>query len=618
MRRSVVGVMVVAVLGLILAACAGESVVPTAQVIEVEKIITVEVPVEREVVREVPVEREVVREVEVERVVEVEKIVTVEVVTEVEVVMEKIVTVEVEKVVQVEKVLIATPTPPPTGQPRFGGTLRVVSQASIASIDPVNTPFYVTIAVAEQMYEAPFGWDAALTDQPRMVDSWSLSPDRLTYTFSLRDGLTFHNGKTVTAADIHQSLDRWLGGASSMAILWREFVTEEPVTVLDDKTFTINVHSPFTAVLRALARPHWAPFIMPAGIASTPVSEVVSEHVGSGPYKFNKWEQGHQIVLDRFAEYNPRSEPASHMVGESIAYIDRIIFLEIPDEETKIAGLQTGEWDVVDGAAFDFFKRLTADPEITVPLYKPGHRSAMNISPNNEPFGNESLIMTESNLLARQAVQATIDINAVMLALGDTDLWILCPALYYCGTPLETFAGEEKYNQANPTLGRQLLEQSDYAGETVTLFNPTDYGTITPTGVVLKQQMEEIGLDVNMPALDWATIVSNFGDTEQYHMFTDWFVHWCCESPISWPPRNGVPGRHPINEEGIELLSQFASAETFADKLELIDLIQVNMYEEVTTIFLGQWFSMYPHTSELKNFKVLSVPMYFNTWLERR
>ena len=619
MRRFLLPLVVLSVLAVLVAACAAEKetvIVEKEVIVEVpvERIVTIdkEVPVERvvieEVIREIeiPVERVVIEEVEVERIVEVEKIVK-----EVEIV-------EVEKIVEVEveKVAIATPTQPPSGVPRFGGDLRIVSQASIATLDPVWSGFYVVVAVAQNMFETLLGWDKASNISPKMVDSWTLSADKKTYTFILRDGLQFHNGNAVTASDVKPSVLRWLSGGSGRAKLMREFTGEDPVRVVDSKTFSITMNEPYGGVIAAMAYPHRTPFVMPEEQSMTPVSEGVEEYIGSGVFKFSKWEQGHQVVLEKFREYVPRAEVPDAMVGGSIAYVDRVIWLEIPDEETKIAGLETGEWDVVDGAGFDFFQRLTDNPDIYVPVYKPGHKSAMHLTPNNPPFGNSSLVVTPEQLMARKAVQAVVNIEDVMLALGDRRLWILCPALYYCGTPQETFAGQEFYNVGDVELGKEYLAQSNYAGETLTLLNPTDYGTITPTGVVLKAQMESIGLKFEMPALDWATIVGRFANFESYHAFTDWLVAWCCADPISWPTHNR-PGRHPVNEEAVELTIAYAQATDPKVQFELLEAIQISMYENVTSMILGQWFSIYPARHELKAFEVTAIPYYANVWLER-
>jgi len=626
--------MLSAVVAVVAMACSTDAeIVEVERIVEVEKIVEVEgktkiveVAGETKIVEvagetkivEVVKEVEVIKEVAVEgktKIVEVAgETKIVEVIKEVEVRVE----VEVEKEIISEKILVATPTAPPAGTPRFGGTLRVVSQASIATLDAVWSPFYVVVAVAQHLYETPLGWDNNLLPAPRMVDTWSVSADGTIYSFTLRDGMTFHDDQAVTSLDLVASLNRWLPGGSAKATLMRDFTAEEPFVAIDDLTFEIRMNQPYGGVIASVAAPHWGPFVMPARISSvTDVTEGVNEYIGSSPYKLVRWDQGYQVVLERHEGYKSRSEAADHMAGGAVSYLDKIIWLEVPDEETKIAGLLTGEWDVVDGAGFDFFQPLTDDPSIIVPLYKPGHRSAMNISPNNPPFGNESLVLTDAQLNARKAVQATIDIEEVMFSLGDSNLWALCPAIYYCGTPLETYEASELYNQANPDLGKTLLAASDYDGETVVLLNPTDYGTITPTGIVLRAQMQDIGLNVEMPAYDWATIVGLFGQTDSYHMFTDWYVHWCCDDPVAWPNRDGVPGRHPYNEEGIELRIAYAQATDQAERFALVEQLQRNMYEEVISILLGQFFSIYPHTVELKNFEVKAIPFYVNTWVER-
>ena len=611
---------VVALVSIAALACAGEAETPAPQIIEVEKIVTVEVITEREVVREVPVEREVVREVEVERIVEVEKVVTVEVVQEVEVVMEKIVTVEVEKVVEVEKILIATPTPPPAGEPRFGGTLRITSQGSISQLDPVYTAFYVTNAVSSHIFETLFGWNTNLEAQPRMVKSWDVSSDGLVYNFTLRDGQTFHNGRTVQSVDIIASVNRWRDAGSPGAGVIRKFSEDDWLTAVDDSTMRATLTEPLGALVFILGLPHFGSFMMPESQASTSFSEPVPELIGSGAYKFSLWEPGNQVALDRFADYVPRNEPGNGYVGASIAYFDRLIWLEIPDEETKVAGLQTAEWDVVDSAAFDFLKRLQDDPELQVGLYKPGMRSNIYLNPQIPPF---------SYLEARQALQTGISVEDFMYALGDSDVWIVCAALYYCGTPLavddgerfdvETSAGTRTigYNIQDMETAQLLLNDSDYAGETTVILNPTDYGTITPLGLVLQPVMREIGFIVEMPAYDWATVTSMFGNTDSYGLATDWYSHWCCGTPVQDHLISGTLDFIIKDEELLNLQLSFVREPDAAARLDIVREINRQRFQKVTSLSLGQFFPITPATIDLKNFNISALPFYTNTWFER-
>jgi peptide/nickel transport system substrate-binding protein len=525
--------------------------------------------------------------------------------------------------VEVEKVLIATPTVPPAmGDPRFGGTLRIVSQASIPTLDSVWSFATTAIAVSQHLYETLYGWDSEIVPRPRMADSFTLSSDGKTYTFNLREGLTWHDGTPVTSEDVTTSLERWLQGASAAAGMIREFAEEDTYNILNDSTFEFRLKSPFGAVIDAFSPAEFAPLMMPKRLSLTPPTEGVEEFIGSGPYKFTSWSPGDRVVLDRFEAYVPRGEPADHMVGASVAYLDQLIWLEIPDEETKIAGLETGEWDLVDGAGLDFYDRLSQHGDLTIPVYKPGHRSNAPLNGFVPPFGNpESEApagerFTDSALKARLAAQAGIDVEEIQSSLGPDNLWITCPAINYCGTPLETDFGSELYNENDKVKAKRLLDESGYAGETVVLLNPTDYATITPVGIVLKSELEKIGFDIEMPALDWATIVPKFS-TDEWQVFASWSVHSCCGNPLSDEMTAGEGHAYPKVPKIAELRLKWATETDPAERFRIVEQIQKLAYENVVALYLGVFFSIYPHTADLKNLEIKALPFYANTWLER-
>ena len=493
---------------------------------------------------------------------------------------------------------------------RFGGTLRVVSQASIPSLDVAFSGAYVTTAVSSHIYETLFGWDNNIQDQPVMVDSWESSDDSLSWTFNLRDGMVFHDGAPVTADDVRSTYERWLPSWCSLASLMREFQGDDSFVVNDDLSFTINLTEPTGSVVMSVAKPYCSPRIMPSRIDDgVEATTAVEEWVGSGPYQFVRWAQGDRVILERFDGYQSRTDPASLYTGEVKAYIDEIVWLEIPDEETKLAGLETGEWDVVDGAGLDFYARVSDNADLTVPLYKPGHRTNLLI-PANAPFD-------ETN--TRLAFQTGIDVANVMASLGPSELWTLCPAIFFCGTRWETDAGaDEFYNLNDKAAARTMLADSGYDGETLVLLNPTDYSTITPTGFVVKSEMEALGFNVEMPGLDWATVVTRFGNPESFAVATSWDVHWNSTSPLE---HEAIGSNFPVFPPPVprlhELRKQFAQAITEPDKLRLVDELQVEFYRNVPALYLGVFYSIYPATSALKNFEVKAFPYYANSWLER-
>ena len=567
--------------------------VPVERLVTVEKEVIKEVPVEKIVV----VEKEVIREVEVAgETVVVEK----EVIREVEVPGETVVVV---KEVIKEVVVQATPTVP-------GGTLRVTSQASIGTLDQVWTTAYVTAAVAVHMHERMFEWDEDLFPKPQVLESWDVSGDGKTYTFTTRDNLTFHDGAEVTSDDAIASLKRQMEGSHWAPNVMVDFAQDPPFQKVDKKTFQLLLADPFGQVVGTFSAPWGGGPILPKKLADTPASEKLTEFTGSGSYELEKWEVGHQIVLKRYEDYVPRDEPGSYLAGAQNAYSDRIIWLEVPDEETKMAGLETGEWDIVDGASLDFFKRARINPDLTVRVYKPGHRSVLVFNQIDPPFVNQKV---------RQALQAGLNIAAIMAAMGDSELWGLCPALFHCGTPLESDVGADLYNENDPVRAQQLLDDSGYTGEPIVFLSPNDYATITPIGLATKPLLEEMGFTVEFPTYDWATLVTRLRFKENWNLFTSWIAHW---SEGGDPLRVGFlfPEGGPANPQHggyKDLILEYATALDLTAKRAAIDKIQALWYEDVPMIYLGTWFSIFPASRDVKNFDVVAFPVYSNVWLDR-
>src|SRR6266705_4320563 len=257
-----------------------------------------------------------------------------------------------------------TLTAPHVQAQKSGGTLRFVAQADLKILDPVWTTAYITRNHSYLVYDTLFGTDDKLHVRPQMVDKHSVSKDGMKYTFTLRDGLKWHDGPPVVAEDCAESLKRWMKKDRFGRLLAAHTAKVAPV---DRKTLTLELGERFGPVLEALGKPSSnVPFMMPARVAATSADEQIKEIVGSGPFKFSKdeWQPGNQVVYVRNADYVPRGEAASGSAGGKKVLLDKVVWRYMPDHSTAAAALAAGEVDWWEIPPIDFIPKIEQNPAL--------------------------------------------------------------------------------------------------------------------------------------------------------------------------------------------------------------------------------------------------------------
>src|SRR6202048_815773 len=197
-------------------------------------------------------------------------------------------------------------------------TLRFIPQADLRSIDPIWTTAYVTRNFGYLVFDTLFSLDKDFKPQPQMVDRWTASDDKLTYKFTLRDGLKWHDGQPVRAADCVASIERW-GKRDPLGQKLIEAIGQ--IQAVDDRNFTISLKSPFPLILDALGKPSSnVPFMMPERFSKTDAYQQNSEAIGSGPFKFVKeeWVPGNKVVFVKNTDYLSREEVPSFAAGGTV------------------------------------------------------------------------------------------------------------------------------------------------------------------------------------------------------------------------------------------------------------------------------------------------------------
>ncbi len=598
----------------------GERVVET---VVVEKAVTVTEKVIETVVVEKVVEGETVMVVETvvverpvtvtEKVIEtvvVEKVVEGKTVTEVQtVVVEKPVTVLATVIVPQVETVIVTPTPTQDEiamAQKEAGTLRIASVGSVQSFDPLWTTASGTGNVSSTILEGLLAYNEDWSIGKMLLDTWETSSDGLTWTFKIRDGVKFHDGTPLTSAEVVGTLNRQKDRAPVFKLVWKDFgqeAFEDFVKPVDDLTFTLNFKEQTGLALDAIAPQSFAPQIVTEAWYMLPATNSApGQPIGTGPYRFESWTPGDRWSGVRYDDYAPSPEPTNGQAGKHEAFFDRFEYIEIPDQTTRVAALQTGEVDMVQEFSQDLLPRLKADPNVQLvgspPFRLLGHFN-YQIPPWNDPEHGRAL---------RQAlVMAYDNEKALLAAAGTPDRINLCPSLMQCGSAWETAAGSEnRYNAQRVEDARKIVEDSGYAGYTIRLMDPADRQPAHGAAQVTKEVLEDIGFNVDLRVMDWATMVQDRATVDRWEFFHTWSGATVRTGPIGHLRFGELAYKAWFNQytdvDGTQrdIFAKLARETDHAKLVELMDEFQEYFYEDAIFLQVGEFFSNWAARNDLR------------------
>jgi peptide/nickel transport system substrate-binding protein len=485
--------------------------------------------------------------------------------------------------------------------------LRFVPQADLKNTDPIWTTAAVTETHAWMIYDQLFAEDANFKMQPQMVDTWKVSSDKLTWTFTLRAGLRFHDGSPVTSRDVVASIKRW-GTRDTMAIKLMAVI--DSLDAVNDRTFDIKLKRPYPLVLETLGKPSANElFIMKEeNIKGIDGFTQVKSNIGSGPFRMleKEWVPGNKVVYEKFKDYKPRTEPPSQYAGSKQVNIDRVEWIYIPDQATAMAALQRGEVDVLDKPDFDLAKVMEKDPNIKVekiPLTFQGFMALNTLWP---PFDNQK---------AREAMLYLVNQPDYMAAIIGQERYYLpfCGALFICGTPNATNVGDEKLKANDPAKAKELFKEAGYNGYPIVVMDPTDFPVLHAAALVTTQKLREIGINVDLQAMDWSTLTSRRAEKKDpkqggWNIFHTWWTHPNLLRPVSHVGLSGDCDKAWFGWACDKKLQELDREWTFesdpAKRMELVKQIQIEGYNYVPYVPFGQWQAPFAYSAKLNSMMI--------------
>ncbi|MGH2372870.1 MAG: ABC transporter substrate-binding protein [bacterium] len=482
--------------------------------------------------------------------------------------------------------------------PRRGGTLRIANIGEPPTLDMSATTVGVTSIIGNAIYETLFAFDASWRPQPHLAESYTVSGDGLTYTFRLRRAVPFHSGKEMTSEDVVASLNHW-GKVGSRGVT--AFRSVDSVTASDKYTVVIKLKEPFAPLLAFLALPSSAAVIMPKEVADAAPAGPAREYVGTGPYRFSEWLPNRHIRLTRFIGYAPRSDAPSGYAGRREALADELIFYPVGSVATRIAGVQSGEFDIADQISTDSYAQLKNDPRVVPEVHPTGTWLVFF-------FNKQSGLM--ANVKLRQAVMAALDMGPIMQAtIGNPDLYALRANLYPQGTTWYTEGGKQWYNQKNPDRAKQLMAEAGYKGETVRWITTQQFDWMFKSSTVAVDQLQKAGFKMDMQLYEWAGVIERRAKPAEWEIFTT--GHGFVPDPSlidvfspTYPGWWDTPRKK-------DLFTQFNRATDLEARQRIWNSLHELVFTEAGWAKAGEFFSVQLRSRELTTYKAAGLTSIF-------
>jgi len=489
-----------------------------------------------------------------------------------------------------------------------GGVLRVGNLGEPPALDAHWTTASITETLTNHIYEGLYSLDANARPIPMLAESHTVGKDGLTYTFKLRQGIKFHNGKEMTSDDVVASLTRWGKQSSYGKALFAQVAEFRAV---DKYTVQMQLKEKSAIVLISLAVPNNFGAIYPKEIAEKfPPEQKVTEYVGTGPFKLAEWKPDQYIRMVRFDDYKSRNEPPNGYGGGKTAYVDEIRWVPVPEVATRVAQVETGELEFADDLNLDAYDRLKKNSNVKTIVSKPYYWLVA-------VFNKKEGLMTNQKL--RQAWQAAIDIEPIMknVAGGHSEFYRMDNSL----APVEITTWHTKlsglpWNEHNREKAKKLLQEAGYKKEPIRFMTTQEYKWMYDFALLSKQQLEDAGFTIDLQVVDWATLVKRRNNPKEYDVFTTGMgsfydpTHHIYLTP-------GWPGW--TTDEDIAKIQQELARETDPKKrMALWEKQTRQFYEKVPVIRYGDLFGLRAARTTVKGFNEKPERIrFYNVWLEK-
>ena len=498
---------------------------------------------------------------------------------------------------------------------RFGGELNFPIPVGIPTADTPATVAEVSQYIGLHINETLVAMSEDFKVKPLLAESWTVSEDKTTYTFALRKGVKFHNGEVMKAADVVASYERFI----IVSPRGKSFGNVISCEATDDHTVVFKLKEPSRIFLTNLAYIYADLAIQPKSVIEGKAAnelKIPEEIIGTGPYKLGSYNPDTLVVLERFEGYQPLPGERNGMVGGKIPYFDRINLIVVPETASRIAGLETGDYDAalgIDAVSYLSFKDFPDTKAISV---YPGVTSVAMFNHANK---------FSSDVKFRQAVLAAMNMEEIAMFAkeGQRDFFQLTPglwppegAMYLPNDPV----AKAHYNQNNIEKAKRLLKESGYNGEQLTMVATKQYDHMYAAAVSITDQLKKkLGMNIKIDIVDWPGLLAKYKEKEGWHISTCGYGSYLIFPWVlsMWESSStSVIRAHYKSPRADAVFANIPTAASLEEEQALWLEFQQIFWQDVINMKLYDMPVLQAVRANVKNYKGWYRPRFFSVWKE--
>ena len=372
---------------------------------------------------------------------------------------------------------LSLPAKGASDKPKSGGTLTMAIRKDVSIMNPMIRTSSTDQSIRELIYESLLALDERGAIKPKLAESWEISNDGKVYTFHLRKGVKFHNGKEVIAEDAKYAMDYTLNpkngayGRSRLTLV-------EGVKAPDKYTLKVYLKDRSSAFLSILTNIKAFSFIPKGSLKSAKPSEFPP---GSGPFRFVEWKANQRIVFERYENYwGPKP------------YLDKVILRPIRNATVRFTALRVGDVDIIERTPYEWVNQITAGKIKGVKIIKSANAGYRSVFFNvvDPPFNNKKLRLAVAHAIDKKNI-----LQAAYFGFGGIadQKYPKGHTWYVEGIPSPSY---------DPAKAKKLLMEAAYDGATIVM-NVQKGDVPEAMATVLQAQLKRVGVNIRLQIFEF-------------------------------------------------------------------------------------------------------------------